>query len=46
MRADSTHAIAFVNEVAAAAEAAVHRPDIVFGGNKVTLAHPATLRAG
>ena len=38
VRADFAQAITFVNEVAAAAEAAGHHPDIDLRWNKVTLA--------
>ncbi len=37
-RQDFAHAMVFVNEVAAAAEAAGHHPDIDIRWNKVTLA--------
>jgi 4a-hydroxytetrahydrobiopterin dehydratase len=38
VREDFAHAMTFVNEVAAAAEAAGHHPDIDIRWNKVTLA--------
>jgi 4a-hydroxytetrahydrobiopterin dehydratase len=38
VREDFAHAMVFVNEVAAAAEAAGHHPDIDIRWNKVTLA--------
>jgi 4a-hydroxytetrahydrobiopterin dehydratase len=38
VRADFAYAMVFVNEVAAAAEAAGHHPDIDIRWNKVTLA--------
>ena len=38
VREDFSHAMTFVNEVAAAAEAAGHHPDIDIRWNKVTLA--------
>jgi 4a-hydroxytetrahydrobiopterin dehydratase len=38
MREDFAHAMVFVNEVAGAAEAAGHHPDIDIRWNKVTLA--------
>jgi 4a-hydroxytetrahydrobiopterin dehydratase len=38
VRADFAHAMTFVNEVAAAAEAAGHHPDIDIRWNQVTLA--------
>ena len=46
MRKDFASAITFVNEVAAAAEAAGHHPDINIRWNKVTLALSSLARVG
>jgi 4a-hydroxytetrahydrobiopterin dehydratase len=45
-REDFAHAMSFIHEVAGAAEAAGHHPDIDIRWNTVTLPCPATPRAG
>jgi 4a-hydroxytetrahydrobiopterin dehydratase len=46
VRADFAQAMVFVNEVASAAEAAGHHPDIDIRWNKVTLALPSHAEGG